>query len=131
MKAWRTHYCDELSVLVFAPNRTRAKTVALQYSYSFDDDLIEWIDLRPVRQPEADSLKSEEGVFEWNDETAPIYRKLGWKHYEESEPCEKCGLYSCDIKKFMPCRECYLCSGCCSCTDRKRSTAASRSSCGR
>lgn len=94
MKAYRvfTDRC-EANVIVFAPDRNKAKSWAQGTEWFHAS---EWIDLRCIREPLVDKFSSgEEEVLDGSCERSQIVmRAAGFYQIDSStQECEECGLY--------------------------------------
>lgn len=90
MKAWivRDEY-DEYSTVVFAETRSEARLAAMATDCCGDMD---YIAIRPVRFPEADSMYRGGSELEWDDPEARVFLvEHGWscveKDYSECAEC--------------------------------------------
>lgn len=84
----------EVHILLFAPNRNRAKAIAHGSEWLCNE---KWTDLRVKREPKADYAAAKFGEGYLQCDTADeqrIHRELGWYQVDHSmTECCKCGLH--------------------------------------
>ena len=110
-----THHA-EASVLVFAPNRNRARSIAHGTDWFADE---EWTDLRVKRSPLADvhAARFGEGALECaTADECRILRDLGWFEIDSgTEECSECGRHQWDCvpeSHLSDREEDRICAGC-------------------
>jgi len=107
----------EVNILVFARNRSHAKSVASRCEWISDGDT-EWTDLRVKREPTADKHAEKFGETFISAETADeqrLLRDLGWYQIEGmTEECQVCHKHQWDLVPESKLEDVggYICAGC-------------------
>jgi len=97
-------YTNHIAALVFAPDASKAKSIAARRTDLGDFHIFE---LRARRCPENDSAS----VTEPREASAHEYRNGGFS--EEGEPsCMHCGKASFGLDEYAVCDECGACAEC-------------------
>jgi len=117
MKAWVvTSDVVEVSVIVFAETRGRAKTLALKTDWLHAED---YADLRCRRESRLDAMAQQRGetVIDGSSPTCQrTMRGLGWYEIEgRYQECGECGLHEWDQvpeSQLTDTGEGYICAGC-------------------
>lgn len=68
MKAWRVDDGDEWCVLVFAPTRSRAKSLFKKKGPSTYNHDYSWVDIHATRHPELDNMIDHEKLYDSPEE---------------------------------------------------------------